>query len=102
MVISHNCFSTFQSMGKTLAGLFGAFDKEDLCQLYLYPTYPNIDMCNSYFRITDSEVLESIFSREKCGKVIDKRKIKGENLLFEGKKNSPYKGGRHKEVARTA
>lgn len=86
LVISHNCFSTFQSMGKTLKGLFGAFDKKDLCQLYLYPSYPNIDVCNSYFRITDTEVFKSVFTRQECGNVIDKKEIKKENLLLDDEK----------------
>ena len=81
LVISHNCFSTSQSMGKTLTGLFSAFDKENLCQLYLYPSYPNIDMCNSSFRITDVEVLKNLFIRAKCGKVVDKKKINDKQLM---------------------
>jgi hypothetical protein len=79
-------------MGKTLKGLFDSFDMENLCQLYLYPSYPNIDMCNSYFRITDIEVLKSIISREKSGNIIDKSKIKEENLIFDDKlkARNPY------------
>lgn len=98
LVISHNSFSTFQSMGKALTGLFGAFDKEDLCQLYLYPSYPNIDVCNSYFRITDLEVLKSLFNSRKCGKIIEKKVIKENNLLFDDKiQKSTYKIGRKKK-----
>ena len=49
LLVSHNCFSKTQNMGKTFASLFSNFKKEELMQLYLYPTIPNIDICDNYF-----------------------------------------------------
>ena len=76
LIISHNPITTYQSMGKTFLSLFSAFYKEELCQLYVYPTVPDIDVCDSYFRITDVDVMKSYFL---CGKVasqvIDKSQI---------------------------
>jgi len=98
LVISHNCFNTFQNMGKTLKVLFDNFNKDELCQLYFYPSYPNIDMCNNYFRITDFEVLQSIFNRQKCGKEVDKKYIKKDNLLLdESRSNQIYKNRKKKK-----
>lgn len=57
-------------MGKTLLSLFDTFDKEDLCQLYIYPVVPNIKKCNSYFQITDKMVLDSILKFKTCGRVV--------------------------------
>ena len=53
LIISHNPITTHGSMGKTMLTLFSAFKKEELCQLYIYPSLPDIDFCNAYFRVTD-------------------------------------------------
>lgn len=59
LIISHNPITTYQNMGKTFLSLFSSFDKTELCQLYIYPTIPDVDVCNSYFRITDRDVVKS-------------------------------------------
>jgi len=46
-------------MGKTFLSLFSEFDRDELCQLYIYPTLPDVDVCHSYYRITDRNVFES-------------------------------------------
>ena len=61
LIISHNPITTYQIMGKTFLSLFSSFKKEELCQLYIYPTVPDIDICESYFRVTDRDVLKSYF-----------------------------------------
>ena len=66
LIISHNPITTYQNMGKTLMSLFSSFQKSELCQLYIYPTIPDIEKCNSYYRITDQDVFKS-FTR--LGKV---------------------------------
>ena len=77
LIISHNCFSTTQSMGKTFASLFSAFKQDELMQLYLYPTIPNTGMCKELFRITDDDVIHSVFDRKsKCGRIIRPEEIK--------------------------
>lgn len=82
LIISHNCFSSTQNMGKTLSSLFSQFDKSELMQLYLYPSLPNVDICNNYFRVTDNDVIKSFFFRWKCGRTINPSEIKEENSLF--------------------
>lgn len=59
LIISHNPITTYQSMGKTMLSLFSSFNKDELCQLYIYPTVPDIGVCNSYFRVTDRDILKS-------------------------------------------
>lgn len=61
LIISHNAITTYQNMGKTLLSLFSAFKKSELCHLYIYPTIPDVDACNSYYRVTDKNVLNSYF-----------------------------------------
>ena len=68
LIISHTPISTENNMGKTLYSLFECFEEVDLCQLYVYPSMPNIKKCGSYFRMTDKEVLKSIVKRNTCGK----------------------------------
>lgn len=86
LIISHNCIDTFNNMGKTLLSLFQTFKKEELCQLYIYPTLPNVDVCNSYYRITDMDVLKSYFKFKVNGKTINKEEINNDNKLFENEK----------------
>ena len=61
LLISHNPITTYQSMGKTFLSLFSEFAKDELCQLYIYPSLPDVDICNSYYRITDRNIFDSYF-----------------------------------------
>lgn len=76
LIISHNPISTYQSMGKTFLSLLSEFHKEELCQLYIYPTISDIDVCSSYYRITDKDILKSYFH---WGKV-SSREIKNDEI----------------------
>lgn len=75
LIISHNVISTTNNMGKTLQSLFSEFRKEELCQLYIHPMLPDIDVCSSYYCISDEEVLCSIYKRQLPGHIIDKTQI---------------------------
>lgn len=57
-------------MGKTIKSLFDAFPKEELCQLYLHPSIPDVDACSSYYRITDRAILLSYISFRVKGEII--------------------------------
>ena len=83
LIMSHNPITDYGSMGKTLLSLFSAFSPDDLCQFYVYPTLPNIKICNSYYRITDWEALRSIGHRGRAGRKIFDGEIKHENALYE-------------------
>lgn len=61
LIISHNPIVTYQNMGKTMLSLFSAMKKEDMCQLYIYPSVPDVDKCVSYYRVTDKDVLSSFY-----------------------------------------
>ena len=78
LVISHNCFSTTQNMGKTLLSLFSEFCKDELMQLYFHPATPNLDVCDSYYRITDKEALRSVIKRKSCGGTV---KLNTDNVM---------------------
>lgn len=83
LIMSHNPITDYNSMGKTLLGLFSTFSEDELCQFYVYPTLPNIKVCESYYRITDREALFGIVKRSSIGRVITDSEIKCENTLYE-------------------
>lgn len=62
LVISHNPLGTQFNMSKTILSLLSSLSREKLCQLYIYPTLPDVDLCSSYFRITDKDVLKSYYT----------------------------------------
>lgn len=67
LVISHNVFCNSSSMGKTLSGYFKDFEIDELAQLYIHSEIPTSDICKNYYRITDKEIIKSVFTR-KSGK----------------------------------
>ena len=70
LLISHNPLTTYEGMGKTFTTLLASFSRDEICQLYIYPTVPNVDKCSSYFRITDKDVLRSFYKLKVNGEVI--------------------------------
>lgn len=60
LAISHNVMGGSTGMGKTLANMLRFIPRENLAQLYFHSEVPTQDACESYYRITDSEMLRSI------------------------------------------
>ena len=60
LVISHLAFNNTNNVGKTLCCIFRDFPKEELSQIFFNPTPPNIDMCRSYFAVTDKDIIHSL------------------------------------------
>ena len=87
LILSHNCMSNNNNMGKAMLSLFEKFDKKELCQLYIYPSIPDIDKCNSYYRITDRESLKSLYTFKKYGHEIDKSLIRKSNSLYDNNRD---------------
>ena len=68
LIFSHNVFSNSNNMGKTLAGYFQYFNAEDIAQFYIHSEIPTLNLCKNYYRITDKEMISSIFKRQ-SGKI---------------------------------
>lgn len=84
LVISHNPVSSNNNMGKTMLSLFSCFTEEELCQFYIYPTFPDVRKCTSYYRITDKEALKNIVFGKDIGREIQTEEISFcNNKLFE-------------------
>lgn len=102
LIISHNPLTTYHNMGKTLLSLFSEFKKKEICQLYIYPSLPDIKKCNSYYRITDKDILNSYFKFKVKGKKINERDIsKKNNKMFENTSDEElYRNKKNKKAHR--
>lgn len=74
LVVSHNVFSATGSMGKTLSSYFKNFESSELAQFYIHSEIPTVDVCENYYRITDKDIVKSVFTR-KSGKIFNKSDI---------------------------
>lgn len=69
LVISHNVFSMTSSMGKTLINFFGEISPENIAQLYFHKQIPTTNICSTYYRITDFDVVKK--KKTKIGDVFN-------------------------------
>lgn len=107
LIISHNPTSSTNNMGKTFVSLFSSFEREELCQLYVYPTLPDADICSSYYRITDREVLGSLCLRGRPGRELSREEVNAATAGFENEKDArsfgkPNNGSAVKRILRDA
>lgn len=75
LIISINALNKAGSNGKVLSEFFSGWDKNALAQLYMYNEYPDFEVCNNFFRITDKEALMAF----KTGKVVGRKIEAGDN-----------------------
>lgn len=101
LLISHNPFSTHNNMGKTFLSLFSHFSKEELCQLYIYPSWPDVDKCESSYRVTDKDMLNRFIRLRSPGCVVPKEKIHAAQGAYEYDKDRKfYKNRKNKSSVR--
>ena len=101
LIISHNPISNQSNMGKTFLSLFSQFDKEELCQLYIYPVIPNENRCASYYRVTDKDVLNSLLRLKKAGGEVPAERISADQGLYEKNGDQTfYKSRKNKSALR--
>lgn len=74
LIVSHNVFSATENMGKTLVSYFKDFGKENLAQFYIHSEVPTSDICVNYYRVTDKEMIKSVFGF-KAGKALNESDI---------------------------
>ncbi len=102
LIISHNPTSSYQNMGKTFLSLFHDFVEEELCQLYIYPSVPDIERCESYYRVTDKEALKSCFGMRNIGREIKSDEIKSatKSLFTDKRDEALYRNPKNKKPFR--
>ena len=83
LIVSHNPMSTYNGMGKTIATFFAEFGETELCQFYIYPSFPDVDICKSYYRVTDKDVLRSLVTFSTPGGKVPAHQIGGTPAVFE-------------------
>lgn len=76
LVISHNIFSESTGMGKTLASMLACIPPDRMAQLYFHSEVPTIGVCKNYFRITDVDMVKSLFSRHAKYHIFDDKDIR--------------------------
>lgn len=62
LVISHTSFTKEDSMGSTLASYLKNYPSDKIAQLFIKEMKPNIPVCFSYYKITDSELFHKILN----------------------------------------
>lgn len=101
LIISHPPMATQNNMGKTLLSLFSEFEKEELCQLYIYPSFPNVDPCASYYRVTDKDVLRTYLGKRGIGGEVRREVICDAQGMFENEEDrSFYRSRKNKSAFR--
>lgn len=102
LIISHNPISTVNNNGKTMLTLFSSCKKEELCQLYVAPVLPDIEKCDSYFRITDKDVLKSYYQFKVKGREIKSSEIDmSQHTQYENEKDEKlYRNPKNKQPLR--
>ena len=52
----------------TQTDLFKLYDKDRVAQIYTKSDLPNTDVCDNFFRISENEIIRSVYKRNKVGK----------------------------------
>lgn len=71
LLISHNALGKENNMARTLENQFMELNSEQIAQLFFSDEKPDSEFCKNFFRISDSDVLRSVFSREEVGSRIN-------------------------------
>lgn len=94
LIISSNPMSNVFNNGKTLNAFFDKYPKDKIAQLYFAATLPDSDICSTYFRISDVDMLNLKLKRsQKCGEKVEaiegtNVQTKEENTVRSVKKNN--------------
>lgn len=76
LVVSHNVFSESGNMGRTMADMLSALPADHLAQLYFHSEIPTMKVCTRYFRVTDKDVLRSVFTRKPQYRIYEEKDIR--------------------------
>lgn len=65
LIISYNPLTLYNNGGKYILSLFSTFSKQEMCQVYFKDVLPDKARCESYYRVTDNDVLKSFALKSK-------------------------------------
>lgn len=80
LIVSGNALSTQRNNGKMVASFFQDYPSQALAQVYIWPEYPNSSICETYYRITDMEMLCSWFGKEP-GQTVESRPVQQDQQM---------------------
>ncbi len=101
LIISHLPIATQNNMGKTFLSLFSGLERQEMCQFYIYPAFPDLDRCASFYRVTDKEILKSLPLRAKVGGCVEPERITADQGLYENPEDeSLYRNRKNKSALR--
>lgn len=69
LVLSNECFSKVSSNGRTLGSMFYGWPQDRLAQFCIKMNFPDNDLCNNYYCVTDKEALKAFISFRKVNRV---------------------------------
>jgi hypothetical protein len=67
LVISVNAWSDQNSVGNTISNHFGGWDKSKLSNIYLRDEEIDNDNCFKYFKISEKDILNTLFKKQELG-----------------------------------
>ena len=94
LVLGHNCFSESSANGRTLSTFFRLRNKDKVAQFYVNNEIPSSEVCNSFYRITDKDILDNIFKFKSPGGIINNEVQSKKTIL---KKSKPSLIGKLKK-----
>lgn len=98
LIVSHNPFSINFNMGRTLSSFFKGWNKESLAQFYFRPEMPSGNICDNYYKFSDTDALKSILVRNRKGTIIKQNDGEHATAIIElDKYNKAYKLGPQKK-----
>ena len=101
LIISHPPVATQNNMGKTFLSLLSRFDRDELCQLYIYPSFPDVDRCASWYRVTDKEVLRSWLGHRNIGAEVPGEAVRADQGMYENEADRAlYRNRKNKSALR--
>ena len=100
LIVSHAVFSDTSNSGIALSSIFRYWDPNAIAQIFCHTEVPKSKVCHRYFRITDFDVLKSVFTRRECGQEmineVDKQPEDRANLNLTEIQQRIYEFGRKK------
>lgn len=86
LIFSNSCLSDKDSNGRTLKNFLIGWDKNKIAQFYIQNSCPDFDVCEKYYRVSDSQALKSFLRRRPYGGEVTRSPENGENTARKTKK----------------
>lgn len=101
LVVSHTSFTKEDSMGSTLASYFSHYPTDKIAQFYIKEMKPNIPVCFSYYKITDSELFRKVLKpfKTKVGTAITLSEEEMQKSTDTTAKAESFGGHKHRDIA---